>query len=231
MKNVAQYLRNAERNSNQRTMNFNGPRTLGFVDDRKSFVSQPGMTMNATGGGGDVAPSQPYVIIISSASSAAVADFDVLGAYQQLFSGNINPTTGNLVVGSITVYSGIPDVTYRDLLTQSQTQPFTVGMTYLQCTNVNQQVNEVFTITTKDASGPLVKVPIVPAIDPYQQQLGINVVKNQYRIDGNTKLTFSQILPNAVLTVRFYPADNINPARALSGANTTRNYGNPGVIR
>jgi hypothetical protein len=223
MRNASQYIADAQRRAaNSKTLNFVGePSNLGFA-------AQPGF--NASGDGGSVKKSQPYAILVSSASGAAVQNFDVLGAFEYINNSGFN-SAGSLVVGSITISSAIPGVSYRELLYQSMNNPFTVGLTYLSCSSPVAQVNEIFTITTKDANGTSLSIPIVPSIDPYQQQQGINVVQQEYRIDGFTKLTFANILANAVLTIRLFPADNLNPARALSGAATTKSYGNPGVIR
>lgn len=224
MKNANQYIADARRRASS-------DKHLNFVDEPNNmgFASQPGF--NATGGNsGNVKKSQPYAIIVSSASGAAVQNFDVLGAYEYINDAGFN-AAGSLVVGSITISSAIPGVNYRQLLYQSMNNPFTVGLTYLSCASPVAQVNEIFTITTQDANGMLLSIPIVPSVDPYQQQDGINVVNQEYRIDGFTKLTFANILANAVLTIRLFPADNLNPARVLSGAAATKAYGNPGVIR
>lgn len=221
MKNANQYIADARRSAASGKLNF-------VNDSQVGFASQPGF--NATGGGGDVKKSQPYAITVSSASGAAHADFDVLGAYQYINNSGFT-AAGSLVVGSVTISSAIPNVSYRELLYQTMNNPFTVGMTYLSCSSPVAQVDEIFTITTKDANGTLLSIPIVPSTDPYQNISGINVVNQEFRIDGYTKLTFARILAGAVLIVRLFPADNINPARALSGASTTKSYGNPGVIR
>lgn len=223
MKNVRSFIERARQNASNQHLNF--------VDDRMNFVQQPNMYQNATGtnSAGGVKKSQPYAITVSSASGAAVQNFDVLGASQYLNNAGFD-ANGNLVIGSVTISSAIPGVTYRDFLYQSMTQPFTTGLTYLQSATANQ-VTQVVTITTKDSNGTQVSVPIVPIIDPYQNQENIAVVEQEYRIDGFTKLTFGSILANAVLTVRFYPSDNLNPARALSGQPTSRAFGNPNIIR
>lgn len=209
-----------------------------FVDDpmgNYSFVNQPAIYA-ADGSSAPAAPaapakrSQPYAITISSASGAAVSNFDVLGAYQYINNSGFT-AAGDLVIGSVTITSAIPGVTYQELLYQSMNNPFTVGLTYLSCSSPVAQVQEVFTIVTKDANGTAVTIPIVPNVDPYQFQNGINAVNQEYRIDGYTKLTFANILPNAVLTIRWFPSDNLNPARALGNQPVGRSYANPGVIR
>lgn len=207
---------------------------LNFVGDMR-FVNQP--NFNATGSGSaPAAPaspakkSQPYAVVISSASGANVQNFDVLGAYQYINNSGFT-AGGDLVIGSVTISSAIPGVTYRELLYQSMNNPFTVGLTYLSCPATTAQVNEVFTIETKDANGTVVQIPIVPSVDPYQYQSGINVVEQEYRIDGYTKLIFANILASAILTIRFFPSDNINPARALAGGAVGKAFGNPGIIR
>lgn len=225
MSKMQSYIQNARNNAARQHLNF--------VDSPKmNFVNQPSLYANGAGAapGAAVKKSQPYSIVISSASGANVQNFDVLGAYQYLQNAGFT-AAGDLVIGSITISSVIPGVTYREFLYQTMNNPFTVGMTYLSCTSPAAQVNEVFSIVTKDANGTIITIPIVPAIDPYQQQTTVNVVDQEYRIDGFTKITFANILANAVFTVRFYPADNINPARALSGTAAGRAYGDPGVIR
>ena len=220
-KNVSQYISQARNSASQH---------LNFVDDRANFVGQPNLYATGTGPVSPVKKSQPYAVTVSSASGAAVENFDVLGAFQYLNNSGFT-AGGDLVIGSVTIKSAIPGVSYRDLLYQSMNNPFTVGQTYLQCQATPAQVNEVFTISTKDANGTTVNIPIVPNVDPYQFQEGINVVDQEYRIDGFTKLTFASILPNAKLTIRFFPSETLNPARALSGAAAAKQMGNPGIIR
>lgn len=205
---------------------------LNFVDDPKmNFVNQPNLYANGAGApASGVKKSMPYAVTVTSVSGSAVADFDVLGSYEYINNAGFT-AGGDLVIGSITISSAIPGVTYRDLLYQAQNNPFTVGQTYLSCSNAAAQVQNPFTIVTKDANGTTVTIPIVPAVDPYQQISTILVVEQEYRIDGFTKLRFSQIEANAVLTIRWYPSDNINPARALSGQAAGRAFGNPGIIR
>ncbi len=208
---------------------------LNFVDDgRYGFVNQPNLYANGNGGGTGapstgVKKSMPYAVTITSASGSNVADFDVLGAYEYINNAGFT-AGGSLVVGSITIASAIPGVSYRELLYQSMNNPFTCGLTYLQSATAGQVV-EPFTVITKDANGTAVTIPIIPAIDPYQQQSTVNAVEQEYRLDGFTKLRFSNILANATLTIRWYPSDNLNPARALGGQQTARTYANPGIIR
>ena len=212
-------------------LNYSG----GFAPMRRNFVAQPAF-QNATGAaamsspGGAVKRSMPYIINITNGSTAAQSNVDVLGANQYLFNTGLQ-ANGDLVIGSITISSGVPNISYRDLLATSQTNPFTVGQTYISSQATPAQVQEVFTVTTKDPNGSLLQVPISPAIDPYQQQSGILVDDTPYRIDGNTKLTISQVLGSAVVQVRFFPADNINPGRALAGQPVGQSFADPGLIR
>ncbi len=221
-KNISAHIAQAKANA--------GKRHLNFVGDNMNFVNQPNVYANGAGQpAGGAKKSMPYAVTVTSVSNAAVADFDVLGSYEYINNAGFT-AAGNLVIGSITISSGIPGVTYRELLYQAQTNPFTVGLTYLDCATAGQ-VQEAFTIITKDANGTAVTIPIVPAIDPYQQVQTIIPVEQEYRIDGFTKLRFASILANAVLKIRWYPSDNLNPARALSGQQAGRSFANPGIIR
>lgn len=218
-----------------------------FVDDPRHmrFVNQPNLMADGSGaaaapaaaasaGAGSTASvkkSQPYGVTVSSASGSAVQNFDVLGAYQYINNPGFSADGATLTIGNLSITSAIPGVTYRELLYQTQNNPFTIGQTYLSCPTLTAQVLQVFTIQTKDANGTNVTIPIVPVVDPYQFQAGNNVVEQEYRIDGYTKLTFANILPAAVLTIFFYPSDNINPARALGGQAVGKQFANPGTIR
>jgi len=224
MKVAQRYLNAARQNIGSRYHNFvDEPSYMGFV-------GQP--NLQATGENQMVKPSMPYSITVSSASGAAVQNFDVLGASEYLNNATYSfDANGDLVVGSITISSATQGITYRDLLYQSISQPFTVGATYLSCSNVTAQILQSYTVNTKDSNGQRVQIPIKPRKDPNQNQTDVIYDTTVYRVDSLTKLTFTNILPLAVLTIDFYPQDNINPGRMLAGQNPGRSYGSPGIVR
>ena len=88
---------------------------------------------------------------------------------------------------------------------------------------------QTLAVNTRDANGNLAQKTLVPTIDPYQQQTNIIAMKYAYRIDGFTKITIAQVLQNATVSLYFYPADNINLARALGGQAVSRQFGTPPV--
>ena len=221
MSNVRKYLANAQRNAMESFSNADG-----FIDNDLSFTGDD--FFNAEGmGGGNVQTSQPYILDITSTSGSAVSNFEVLGYYQYINNAGFQ-TNGDLVIGSITISSGISDVNYREMLYQFMNNPYSVGLTYIQSATANQ-VLETLSVNTKDANGNLAQKTLVPTIDPYQQQTNIIAMKYAYRIDGFTKLIIRQILTNATVKLYFYPADNINLARALGGNSVSRQFGTPPV--
>lgn len=224
MKAANRYLQNAQRNA--------GPKFHNFVDEPnfQNFAPQP--YMNAGGAVQDVKPSMPYSITVSSASGASVQNFDVLGATEYLN----NPTylfnaNGDLVIGSVTISSATPGITYRDLLYQTLTQVFTVGATYLACSNPTAQILQAYTVKTKDSNGTKLEIPIKPKKDPNQNQTDVIYDTTVFRIDGFTKLTIANLLPLAVLSIDWYPQDTLNPGRMLNGQQPGRSYGAPGIVR
>jgi len=224
------YLRQAKTRGNVQGRPLEGYHN--FVDDQmKGFVQQP--YMMATGDTGvSVKPSLPYSIVVSSASAASVANFDVFGASEYLNNAQVTfNANGDLVIGSITISSTTPNVTYRDLLQQSAWQPFTVGQVYLQCSSPQAQILQPYTITTKDSNGVRMQIPVKPKKDPYQQQNDLLIDSTVWSLDGLSKVTFNQILPFAVLALDFYPQANINNGRLLNNQSPGKDYGNPGIIR
>ena len=223
MSNVRKYLANAQRNAMESFSNADG-----FIDNDLSFTGDD--FFNAVGttvGGGNVQTSQPYIIDITSTSGSAVPNFEVLGSYQYINNAGFQ-TNGDLVIGSITISSGISDVNYREMLYQFMNNPYSVGLTYIQSATANQ-VLETISVNTRDSNGNLAQKTLVPTIDPYQQQTNIIAMKYAYRIDGFTKLILRQVLANATVKLYFYPADNINLARALGGNSVSRQFGTPPV--
>jgi hypothetical protein len=110
----------------------------GFIDQDLSFTGDD--FFRADGGmsmGGDIQTSQPYIINVTSTSGSAVANFDVLGSYQYINNAGFT-TAGNLVIGSVTISSGIPNISYQEMLYQFMNNPYSVGLTYIQSATANQ---------------------------------------------------------------------------------------------
>ena len=222
MSNVRKYLANAQRNAMESFSNADG-----FIDQDLSFTGDDFFNAGGMMATGNVQTSQPYILDITSTSGSAVPNFEVLGSYQYINNAGFQ-TNGNLVIGSITISSGISDVNYREMLYQFMNNPYSVGLTYIQSATANQ-VLETLSVNTRDANGNLAQKTLVPTIDPYQQQTNIIAMKYAYRIDGFTRLVIRQVLANATLKLYFYPADNINLARALGGNSVSKQFGTPPV--
>lgn len=220
MSNIRKYLANAQRNAMENFSNADG-----FIDNDLSFTGDD--FFNAEGSMGAAQQSQPYIVDITSTSGAAVQNFEVLGSYQYINNAGFT-AGGSLVIGSITISSGISDISYREMLYQFMNNPYSVGLTYIQSATANQ-VLETLSVNTKDANGNTAQKTLVPTIDPYQQQTTIIAMKYPYRIDGFTKIIIRQVLANATVKLYFYPADNINLARALGGQSVSRQFGSPSV--
>jgi hypothetical protein len=189
--------------------------------------------------------SQPYIIVVTNNSGVAVSNFDILFAYQYLYGGSTTSVNGTSVTGTfaangslsitgtginVTISSGIPNVTYRQFLQQTINNPFSVGLTYLQSVTAGQVLSSI-NLTTKDANGNTAQKPLIPTIDPYQQQTNIVAMRQMYRVDGYTGITLNNLIANAIANIYLYPADNINLARGLAGKPVSRQFANPGIVK
>lgn len=209
----------------------------GFIDDDMYFAGD----MNNWWAGADAATeaapapaaasvmrSQPYILTVSNASNAAVT-IDLFGAY--IYLNNANFSSGSLTVSNVTITSNLSNVTYYNLLNQSAYSPFTIGSTLISSVNgVSSQVLQPITLTTQDANGNQAVKILTPVVDPYQNQSGIVDLKQPFRIDGFTKLTF-QMYASTSVQFQFYPSDTINIARGLGGNPVSKQYGSPKIIR
>lgn len=229
MSSIQRYLQNANRSVNEQFVGVDG-----FIDDDMYFAGD--MNNWFSNAEGDAAPmaapsamrSQPYIITVSNASNAAVTT-DVFGAYDFLNSAGFSG--GSLTLNSVTISSNLSNVTYFNLLNQSSFSPFTIGSTLINSVNgTASQVLQPITLTTQDANGNQATKILTPVVDPYQNQSGIVDLKQPFRIDGFTKLSF-QIFPSSSVQFQFYPSDTINVARGLGGNPVSKQYGSPKIIR
>lgn len=222
---IKKYLSDAQNRAHESFANADG-----FFDDDLSFTAGEDF-FNAEGSPSMGAPSaptsQPYIITLTN-TGAAVSNFEVLGSYE--FINNAGFVGGSLTIGSVTISSAIPNVTYQQMLYQFMVSPYSTGLTYIQSATANQ-VLETISVNTKDANGNIAQKVFVPTIDPYQFQSTIIAMKYGYRIDGYTKLIIASILANATVKLYFYPADNINLARGLAGRPVSREFGSPGIVK
>lgn len=229
MSSIQKYLQMANRQVNEQFIGVDG-----FVDDDmyfaggENFFSADGETAPAAMVAAPVLRSQPYIITVSNASNAAVT-IDVFGAY--IYLNNAGFSGGSLTVSNVTISSGLSNVSYYNLLNQSSVSPFTIGSTLISSVNgVTSQVLQPLTLSTLDANGNQATKILTPVIDPYQQQSGVIELKQPFRIDGFTKLTFNIYAASAV-QFQFYPSDTINIARGLGGNPVSKQYGSPKIIR
>lgn len=223
MNNVSKYLHDARMNAHENFVNADG-----FFDDDLQFTASESF-MNADAVSNGPAPtSQPYIVTVTNTGSA-VSNFDILGSFQYINNTGFT-AGGDLVIGNITVSSGVPNVTYRELLWQCQSQPYSVGLTYINSAT-SGQILQVLSVNTKDANGNLAQKALVPTIDPYQQQTTVLAMKYGFRIDGYTKIIIAQVQASATVTFQFYPSDNIAIARGLAGKQVSRDFASPGIVK
>jgi hypothetical protein len=221
---IRKYLADAQRNAHEGFVNADG-----FFDDDLSFTaSEDFMSANGDTMSAAAPTSQPYIINITNTGSA-VSSFDVLGSYEYISSSNFN-TSGNYVTGAVTISSAIPNVTYQQMLYQFMNNPFSIGLTYIQSAS-STQLLETISVQTKDANGNLAQKPLIPTLDPYQQQTTVLAMRYGYRIDGYTKLILNSVLASTTVKLYLYPSDNINLARGLAGKAVSRDYASPGIVR
>jgi hypothetical protein len=240
--NTRNYLAMARSRANER---FYG--ADGFIDDDLNFAGDDSFF----GADGDamspVAPtSQPYILTVThTGTSNYTGGLDILGAFTYLNSssvtnyawstGSLNFTSG---VGTIAIASALSNVNYQQLLFQTMTNPFSVGMMYIQAGSNNgtsagfaSQIVTPLTLTTQDANGNQAQKTLTPTVDPYQQQTNVLALRQPYRMDGFTKLTIPVIYGATTITIRIYPSDTINLARGLAGRSVSQEYGNPGIVK
>lgn len=228
-KTVSSYLQAAQRNAHDNYAHADGQFSDAGAFGRDAFSGY----RNASGSGSTMpAPtSQPYVINVTNASATAVNNFAILGANEYIYGGTGTwDANGSLVQGGITISSGMPNVSYREMLSQFATNPFKVGLTYYQSASASQ-ILQSLSVVHKDANGNSATRPIVPTIDPYQNQSTVLAMNDVFTVDGNTKIIISSVLASATINFKFYPSDNINLARGLEQSQVSKAFTDPGIVK
>lgn len=226
MNNIQEYLARANRGINEAFIGVDG--------QFDNFAGDPNSWFGANGAAPAVAPvapasqSMPYIITASNASNGSVS-VDLFGAF--IYLSNAGWSNGSLVVNNVTISSNIANVTYQQLLYQSQASPFQIAQTLItSIAGISSQVQQPINLVTQDANGMLAQKVLTPTIDPYQTQSGSILLKQGFSIDGYTKLNFN-LFANSSVQFLFYPADTINLARGLNGVPVSKQFVNPDIIR
>jgi len=230
MSQIQKYLQMANRQANEQFVGVDGfiDDDMYFAGDMNTFFSVEGDAAPMAAAAPSLMRSQPYILTVSNASNAAVT-IDVFGAY--IYLNNAGFSNGSLTVSNVTITSNLSNVTYFNLLNQSSISPFTIGSTLISSVNgTSSQVLAPITLTTQDANGNQAVKILTPVVDPYQNQSGIVDLKQPFRIDGFTKLSF-QIFASSSVQFQFYPSDTINVARGLGGNPVSKQFGSPRIIR
>lgn len=199
-------------------------------------INQPGVASgkpagwNANGGSG-MPTTRPYGILVTNASASAVSNFDVLGAAQYLsgnYGGGTWSASGNFTLNGVTISSAIPGISYQQFLQNTQSAPFKICAVYCNViSGSNSQASDIYSITTTSPEGILTTEPIIPLINPLQQQGQVTVLNTEYNINSLAKITWATIYASVTFRYLLYPAVVVDPAAALNQQKVQQNYGAP----
>lgn len=209
------YFSEAQSFANNEYSNYDGWDYAGgsydYADDYQS-----------EGVGAEAKASLPFIINISNSTTDDVSNVVFLGANSNLFGTN---NFGN--VAAITIRMDNGNVTYSEFLESIKSEPFRVGLMYLQSSNSTQPFNQLL-ISYREPNGGESTLPVSPALDPMQNQGGVTIIKHQFPVNAFTKIT-TTILASSSLVVRLYPMEQLDVSRGLSGLSVGKNYSRPNL--
>lgn len=206
---------------------------------KASSVVQDNQTMSVSTSilpASEVRKSQPYCIYVKNTADSEM-EVDILNAAANV--GGHFTKKGELIQNDY-VFIGCPfatteaAVTYRDILYMTMYNPFKVGQYYLQAVRENgiSPIRDAsfIRVHTRDANGTFVMIPIEGLTDPYQFQNDVQLIDQEFIVDGMTGIKF-KMPPNSKIFIYIYPCVNLNAARTLNGNDEKREFANPGIIR
>lgn len=212
------YFSDAQNFANDSYSNYDGWDNMGgegydYADDY-NYASE--------GIGAEAKASLPFIINIANSTTDDVSGVVFLGSNSNLFGAS---NFGNVAAITITMDNG--NVTYTEFLESIKSEPFKVGLMYLQSANASQPFKQLV-IAYREPNGREVTMPVSPALDPMQQQGGVTIVRHKFPVNAFTKIT-TTILASATLTVRLYPSEQLDVSRGLSGRSVGKNYTKPNL--
>lgn len=228
MKNLRNYFLEAGESSNEQFMNADGYNYADGFD----YSYAEGESAAPSFQGNTAPTAQPFIVQIANTTGSAINSVSLFGAFQSIGASNFGFNAG------INVSMGVAGVSYQQLLYQTMTKPFAIGLTYVQAggwgTNSGSpstQILEALSLTFRDANGNTTTNPLIPTIDPYQQQQNVLALKFAYIIDAQTTLTINSVLPYTSVKFYFYPSEDVNIARGLVGRSVNRGFNQPNVVK
>ena len=224
---LKKYFSEAQDEANENFFNADGfADDYDFADEDYSFDGDFDEGFEMATGRMAAPTSQPYIISVVNTNTTTAFPATILGANNTLAYSAPNWQNS----AAISINMGIAGITYSQFLFQTQQKSFSVGLTYYQSSTANQ-VLETLSLVSVDASGNTSIKPLVPTIDPYQQQQSIVTLRYNYIIDGNTSIVISNVLASATVKVYLYPSETVSTSRTLAGRRAVRNYGNPNIVK
>lgn len=217
------YFLNANTSANETYSNYGGNGWNNMADSYDYFDDYNYAEGDAGVGEANAKASLPFNINISNSTTNAVSNVVILNANATTAAGVTN--YGNLPSITITMDNGA--ITYGQFLESIKSEPFKVGLIYLQSANANQPF-KALTIGYTEANGRTVTLPVTPRVDPMQNQTGVTIVRYQFPINAWTSIT-TTILPEATLSLAIYPSTQLDTARALTGRSVAKDYVKPNL--
>ena len=188
------YFSDAQNFANNEYSNYDGWDNAGggeeydYAGGDYNYASQ--------GVGAEAKASLPFIINIANSTTNDVSGVVFLGSNSNLFGA---ANFGN--VAAITILMDNGNVTYTEFLESIKSEPFKVGLMYLQSANTSQPFKQLV-IIYREPNGREVTMPVSPALDP---------------------------IASATLTVRLYPSEQLDVSRGLVGRSVGKNFSKPNL--
>jgi len=215
---MRRYFSEAEAMAHESFSNFGGDEWNNMTQDNYNYAQGAGGGAAAA----DPKASLPFILNVANSTASDVSSVVVLGANSNTFGSTNN---GNAAAITITMDNG--DVTYVEFLESIKSEPFLVGLMYLQSSNTSQPFKQL-TIEYREPNGRKVTLPVTPALDPMQNQAGVTIVRHKFPVNAFTKIS-TTILASATLTMRLYPAEQVDISRSLNGQSVAKGYARPNL--
>lgn len=217
------YFNEAEFYANENYSNYGGGSEWNNMVDEYDYF---GGGYNYADGGCapavDAKASLPYIINIQNTTTDDVTGVVILGSNSNLFGSS---NFGNPAAIVITMDNGT--ISYTEFLESIKSEAFKVGLMYLQSANPTQPFRQLL-INYREATGRSTDLPVTPALDPMQNQNGVTIVRHQFPVNAFTRIT-TTILASATLTLRLYPAAQLDLARGLVNRPIEKPYTRPNL--
>lgn len=168
--------------------------------------------------------SRPYIVNVAN-TNGFLTNYNLFGSSANRVSATFNEPAGIVVTYGLAGYS------YLQLLSDSESKPFTIGRLRLDDTTAGgapANLTAPLTVAKTSSEGTLFQSPLTPYTALNQFVTTAIEIPCNFEVDGDTQINGTLIASSSV-RVSIFPAARASQTRGLNGKPDNKGFGRPQI--